>query len=154
MEAAQQGTNDLNDQEQNARIGGVMEQQFPVYMERMMRNAIPQPRAGGGPFPSRMMKTSVEKLTHLKQFPNWDILLNIAAQFCGCRHEMYSIGETYVNTNQGVKNVNEHLDLSRELAENNVLTRSMVSSSLAPATQRQTQLHNVQNPSFCSSNGL
>ena len=40
MEAAQQGTNDLNEQEQNARFGGVMERQFAVFMERMMRNAI------------------------------------------------------------------------------------------------------------------
>ena len=91
-----------------------------------------------------MMKTCVEKLTHLKQFPNWDILLDIAAQFCGCRHEIYSIGETHVNTNQGVKNANEHLDLIRELAGNNVLTRSMGSSSLAPCNPK------VNTPTQCT----
>ena len=74
---------DLDDREPDARFQRNLEHQFTFFMERMLRDAVPQPRAGGGPNPARMMETQVEKLANLKQFPTWDICLDIAGQFLG-----------------------------------------------------------------------
>ena len=79
-------------------------------MERMLRDAVPQPRAGGGPNPARMMKTQVQKLTSLKQFPTWDIRLDIAAQFSGCRQEIHGVGDADVDTIQEIKIADEDLN--------------------------------------------
>ena len=131
MNPEQQARIEIDEAGRDARFAGEVERQFTAFMERMLRNAVPQPRAGGGLNSTRMIKTSVEKLTHLKHFSTWDIRLDIAAQFSGCRQEIYGAGEVDVDTNQGVKIPDEDLDVNRELVAKDLLTRSMDSSILA-----------------------
>ena len=121
-----------------------MERQFTAFMERMMGNAVPQPRAGGGgPNSTRMMKISVEKLTHLKHYSNWDIRLDIAAQFSGCRQEIYGTGEANIYTKQGIKIPDEDLDIIRELVAKELLTRSMDSTILALCNHKVNDAYTI-----------
>ena len=131
MNPQQQAHIEIDEADRDARFAGEVERQFTAFMERMLRNTVPQHWAGGGPNSTRMMKTSVEKLTHLKHFLTWDIRLDIAAQFSGCRQEIYGTGEVDLNTNQRVKIPDEELDANRELVAKDLLTRSMDSSIFA-----------------------
>ena len=131
MDHQEQAHIELEEADREQRFAREVEGQFQTFMEQMMRNAVPQPRAGGGPNSTRTMKTSVEKLTHLKYFSTWDIRLDIAAQFSGCRQEIYGTGDANLDTNQGLKIADEDLDANRELIAKDLLTRSMDSSILA-----------------------
>ena len=62
MNPEQQARIEIDEADRDARFAGEVERQFTAFMERMLRNAVPQPRAGGGLNSTRMMKTSVEKL--------------------------------------------------------------------------------------------
>ena len=49
MDQQQQAHIELDEADRGERFAGEVERQFQAFMERMMRNAVPQPRAGGGP---------------------------------------------------------------------------------------------------------
>ena len=135
MDNANTGRVDLDEHDADARFQQQIGRQFHTFMERMLET-VPQPRAGGGPDRARMMKTQVEKLTNLKQFPSWDVRLDIAAQFSGCRQEIYGVGDADADTNQGFQLAIENRDQNRELVAKDLLTRAMDTSILALVNPR------------------
>ena len=117
--------------------------QFTAFLERVVREAVPQPERGLGQKTARVMKTEVEKLDNLSQFPTWDICLDIAAQFSGCRQETYGFVVANVDKNQGDKIVSEDLDQNKELGAKDLLTRSIDSSILTLCNPKVNNLYAV-----------